>query len=238
MLSVCEAGTCAVPASVPAFSSAQINWGRAGHCTMSELVDTRTFFGQSIEECLDPLYGVALRLTRNSEDAEDLVAEAVAKAWSAIDSLEDRRRFRSWLFRILHNHFVTDYRKKSIRPREEPIEELFVDEGEGEVVSILDEQPDEFLKWWATPEKALINKLLGEQIMAAIDALPEAFRVTILLVNVEGLGYDEAAEVLGVPSGTVRSRMKRGRTLLQKALWQQAKDAGLTAADGMDGTRA
>ncbi len=100
------------------------------------------------------------------------------------------------------------------------------------------EQPDEFLKWWALPEKALINKLLGEQIMAAIDELPDAFRVTILLVNVEGLGYDEAAEVLGVPAGTVRSRMKRGRTLLQKALWQQAREAGLTAASSIDGAPA
>jgi RNA polymerase sigma-70 factor (ECF subfamily) len=216
----------------------QIEHGREGRHPMPEQVDTRTFFSRSIEECMDPLYGVAMRLTRCSADAEDLVAESVAKAWSSIDSLQDRSRFRPWLFRILHNHFVTDYRKKSIRPQEEHIEELFDDEGEGDVVSILEEQPDEFLKWWALPEKALINKILGEQIMAAIDELPDAFRVTILLVNVEGLGYDEAAEVLGVPAGTVRSRMKRGRTLLQKALWQQAKEAGLTAAGGMNGARA
>jgi len=63
--------------------------------------------------------------------------------------------------------------------------------------------------------------------MAAIEELPDSFRETILLVNVDGLGYDEAAEVLGVPTGTIRSRMKRGRTLLQKALWTQARDAGL-----------
>jgi RNA polymerase sigma-70 factor, ECF subfamily len=205
---------------------------------MPEQIDTRTFFSRSVEQCMDPLYGVALRLTRNGTDAEDLVAEAVAKAWSAIDSLQDRAHFRPWLFRIMHNHFFTDYRKKSVRPREEHIEDYFVDEGEGDVVSILEQQPDEFLKWWATPEKALINKLLGEQIMTAIDALPDAFRVTILLVNVEGLGYDEAAEVLGVPTGTVRSRMKRGRTLLQKALWQQAREAGLTAANSIDGAPA
>lgn len=202
---------------------------------MPEQSDTRTFFSRSVEQCMDPLYGVALRLTRNGADAEDLVAEAVAKAWSAIGSLQDRAHFRSWLFRIMHNHFLTDYRKKSIRPQEEHIEDQFVDEGEGDVVSILEQQPDEFLKWWATPEKALINKLLGQQIMTAIDELPDAFRVTILLVNVEGLGYDEAAEALGVPAGTVRSRMKRGRTLLQKALWQQAREAGLTAAGSFDG---
>jgi len=185
---------------------------------------------------MDPLYGVALRLTRNSADAEDLVAEAVAKAWAAIDALEDRARFRPWLFRILHNYFLSDYRKKSVRPTEEHLEEVFVDEGEGDVYSLLNDQPDEFLKWWANPEKALLNNLLGEKIMSAIDGLPAAFRTAILLVNVEGLTYDEAAEALGVPSGTVRSRMKRGRTMLQKALWEQARDAGLTVSDNMDGS--
>lgn len=83
----------------------------------------------------------------------------------------------------------------------------------------------------------LLNNLLGEKIMAAIDDLPKAFRIAILLVNVEGLTYDEAAEALGVPTGTVRSRMKRGRTLLQKALWEQAKDAGLTVGDNTNGCR-
>jgi len=68
--------------------------------------------------------------------------------------------------------------------------------------------------------------MLGSAIMAAIDDLPDAFRMTIILVNVEGLTYDETAEALGVPPGTIRSRMKRGRTLLQKALWEQARDAG------------
>lgn len=83
----------------------------------------------------------------------------------------------------------------------------------------------------------LLNNLLGEKIMAAIDDLPKAFRIAILLVNVEGLTYDEAAEALGVPTGTVRSRMKRGRTLLQKALWEQAIEAGLTVGDNTNGCR-
>ena len=83
--------------------------------------------------------------------------------------------------------------------------------------------------WWSTPEQEYFSGLLGEQIMAAIATLPEAFRTTILLVNVEGLTYDEAAEALGVPRGTIRSRMKRGRTMLQKSLWLQARDAGLVA---------
>ena len=91
-------------------------------------------------------------------------------------------------------------------------------------------QPNDFLDWWGNPEREFINSLLGRDIMYAIDRLPEAFRVTVLLVNVEGFTYDEAAEVLGVPKGTVRSRMKRGRTLLQKELWEHAKEAGLLHA--------
>ena len=84
---------------------------------------TKAWFGHAVEEALDSLYGLALRLTRNETDAEDLVAESVAKAWSAIDTLDDRNRFRSWLFRILHNRFVSDYRKRSVRPQETSYEE-------------------------------------------------------------------------------------------------------------------
>lgn len=194
----------------------------------------RRFFSQGIEDCMDALYGAALRLTRNATDAEDLVADSVAKAWSSIGALADRTRFRPWLFQILRNQFISEYRKAAIRPTATSLDEHLDENGDGELVSLLNEQPDEFLKWWADPEKEVANRMLGEQIMSAIDGLPEAFRVTILLVNVEGLGYDEAAEVLGVPPGTVRSRMKRGRTLLQKALWEQARDAGLA----IDQTRA
>jgi len=177
------------------------------------------------------LYVTANRLTRNSADAEDLVADAVTKAWLAIETLEDENRFRSWIFRILHNCFVSDYRKKSIRPTESTYDENSADENENELVSLLIKQPDDFLCWWGNPEREFVNSLLGDDIMAAIENLPEAFRITVLLINVEGFSYDEAAEIIGVPPGTVRSRMKRGRTLLQKALWEQARDAGLVTSD-------
>lgn len=200
---------------------------------MTQNDDIRSFFSRSIEENMDALYGVALRLTRNCADAEDLVAESVTRAWSKRASLEDRKRFRPWVFRILRNCFISDYRKKSVRPTETQYEEGFTDEGEGDVASFLIEQPDEFLVWWADPERDFVNDVLGEKIMSAIASLPQAYRMTVLLINVEGLTYDEAAEVLDVPPGTIRSRMKRGRTLLQKELWLQAKEAGLVDADNM-----
>jgi RNA polymerase sigma-70 factor (ECF subfamily) len=194
---------------------------------MDNTIDIKAWFSQCIEENADSLYSLAHRLTRNSADAEDLVAESVAKAWSAINSLDDHNRFRPWIFRILHNNFVSSYRKQSVRPKETTYDENPGTDEREEISNLLIRQPDEFLNWWANPEREFINNLLGDDIMNAIEGLPESFRAAVQLINVEGLSYDETAEILGVPPGTVRSRMKRGRTLLQKILWQHAKDAGL-----------
>lgn len=199
----------------------------AGHRAETRDASIRREFSVRVEAHLDALYGVAMRLTRNAADAEDLVSDSVAKAWSAIDSLEDWSRFRAWIFRIMRNNFASQRRKADVRPEEIGLE---AESEEDELAPLLVAQPDAFLQWWADPERAIIERMLGEEIMAAVDALPEVFRATILLVNVDGLGYDEAAVALGVPAGTVRSRMKRGRTLLQKALWQHARDAGLVPA--------
>lgn len=197
----------------------------AAAIVMTDHEDPKTFFSRGIEDNMDALYGTALRLARSGADAEDLVAEAVSRAWAAIDTLQDRQRFRPWLFRILHNCFISNYRREVVRPTEEALG----GGGDEELATLLNEQPDEFLVWWANPEREFFNNMLGSAIMAAIDDLPDVFRATIVLVNVEGLTYDEAAEALGVPPGTIRSRMKRGRTLLQKALWRQASDAGITS---------
>jgi len=195
--------------------------------------DIKIWFSHCIKENMDSLYALGLRLTRNNADAEDLVAESVTRAWAAITTLEDRNRFRPWMFRILHNCFISDYRKKSVRPVETVYDESSTNDGKDEIASLLINQPDEFLNWWANPEREFTNNLLGEDIMTAIEQLPETFRITVLLINVEGLSYDETAEVLGVPPGTVRSRMRRGRTLLQKALWEHAKEAGLITGNTM-----
>lgn len=181
--------------------------------------DLKAFFSTGVEQNIDALYSVALRLTRKNVDAEDLVAETVAKAWGAIGTLNDQDRFRPWLFRILHNVFVSDYRKMTIRPVEASFDQG--DDSDDELASLLNEQSDDFLVWWSNPERAYFNDLLGDQLLDAIDNLPEAFRSVVVLVNVEGFTYDETAEVLGIAPGTVRSRMKRGRTLLQKSLWEQ-----------------
>jgi RNA polymerase sigma-70 factor (ECF subfamily) len=194
---------------------------------MSDQDDKKAFFSRRIDDNMHSLYSVALRLTRNSADAEDLVAEAASRAWSSLDSLEDRDRFRPWMFRILHNCYISDYRKKSVRPAETAYDELSTASDDSEIASLLIHQSDEFLNWWANPEREVFNKLLGNDLLAAIESLPESFRVVVVLINIEGLSYDDAAEVLDVSPGTIRSRMNRGRTLLQKCLWQHAQDAGL-----------
>jgi RNA polymerase sigma-70 factor (ECF subfamily) len=189
--------------------------------------DIKAWFHDQIEQNTDSLFSVAMRLTRNSADAEDLVAECVAKAWTSLRSLQDHNRFRPWIFRILHNRFFSDCRKQAVRPKEQSFDESGGAEQYQEVAGLLIQQPDEFLDWWANPEHEVINNMLGTEIIRAIESLPEAFKMTVVLINLEGFSYDEAAEVLGVSPGTVRSRMNRGRTLLQKALWQHARDAGL-----------
>lgn len=198
-----------------------------------ELTEKKALFSRNIHEQMDSLYSVALRLTGNSANAEDLVAETATKAWSSFDSLQDQARFRPWIFRILHNCFISDYRKKSVRPKESIYDEQAPNDDDSEVAGLLIKQPDEFLNWWANPEQELYNNLLGEDLAAAIESLPEVFRVAVVLINVEGLSYDETAEVLGVSPGTVRSRMNRGRTLLQKSLWKHAQEAGLITDSSM-----
>lgn len=183
------------------------------------------FFAEKIERLSDRLYGTALRLTRNSDDAEDLVAETVARAWAKLGELSDPQSFDAWTLRILTNTFVSEWRRRRASP--EVAMEPEPEDGEDEPFSLFEKLHQPFLLWWSTPEEEVIAKLLREDMDRALDALPDAFRIAIVLVDVQGYSYSEAAELLGVPIGTVRSRLARARSQLQRALWQHGKDAGL-----------
>lgn len=174
------------------------------------------------------LYNTALRLTRNPDSAEDLVAEAVSKAWAAFADLEARDRFRAWVFRILTNTFISSYRKRKSEGDTVPYVEEPGDDDE-ESFSLFDSLHQPFLLWWNNPEKTFVNNLLREEIDAAIESLPEDFRTVVMLVEVLGFSYEETATITEVPIGTVRSRLKRARGKLQKALWRQAMEAGVTS---------
>lgn len=187
--------------------------------------DERRIFGEQVTSLLGQLYGAALRLAKNREDAEDLVAETVAKAWAARRSLKEQGKFRSWMFRILTNTFMSERRKQAVRPQMATVESnLSYEEAP---FSLFEQLHQPFLLWWGNPEKEFLNKLLAKDLELAVDALPEAFRMVVILSDMEGFSYQEISHILKVPVGTVRSRLARGRGLLQKALWEHAKDAGL-----------
>lgn len=192
----------------------------------------RARFEQVVERLMDRLYGAALRLTRDPDDAEDIVAETIGTAWRRLDQLRDEQRLEGWLFRILNNTFVGAWRRRSCRQaRETPLDDDAGDRDNGGF-SLYRQLHQPFLLWWSTPEEAFINNLLQEDIQAAIDSLPDEYRIVTVLVEIEGYAYGEVAELLDVPLGTVRSRLSRARSRLQKALWEQARDAGLTSRPG------
>jgi RNA polymerase sigma-70 factor (ECF subfamily) len=187
----------------------------------------RDWFAGEVERLLPELLGTALRLTRNRADAEDLVADAVANAWIELEALHDRGALPGWLFRILTNRFLSSRRAAAVRGIAEPLDEDTVATNAFSLFAAL-HQP--FLLWWGNPERAFLDRLLREDLERAIDALPDAFRIVVVLVDVQGCSYQEVAAALGIPIGTVRSRLARGRAALQEALWQHGRDAGLTGA--------
>ena len=180
------------------------------------------WFAQAVADALPGLFGAALRLTRNRADADDLVADAVAKAWTHLDSLADRARVRGWLFRILTNAFLSSRRAEARRGPHESLNEATEDD-----FSLFEQLHAPILLWWGNPEQEFLDKLLREDLARAVDALPEPFRVVLVLADMQGHAYQDIAEMLNVPIGTVRSRLARARAQLQKALWMHARDPRL-----------
>lgn len=191
----------------------------------ADLTISKEAFESQVLAILGPLHGVARRLTKNEADAEDLVAESITRAWRARASLVDVGAFRAWMFRILSNTFISERRKVLARPREE----LLVDEtGDADgAFSIFERLQQPSALWLANPEQEFLDKLLREDLDRALAALPEHHRVVVVLADVEGLTYGEIAEALDVPVGTVRSRLARARSALQRTLWTVARDRGL-----------
>ncbi len=171
---------------------------------------------------LDALYRTALRMTRNPEDAEDLVQDALVRAYRFYDRFQPGTNFRAWLFKILTNTFINTYRRKAVRPQVSSLE----DTEQFFLYNQLTERPGDVLD----VEDTVLDQLGADAIQRAIDELPPQFRTTVQLADVEGLSYADIAEATGVAKGTVMSRLFRGRRLLQRALWEQAQNAGY--ADG------
>jgi RNA polymerase sigma-70 factor, ECF subfamily len=169
---------------------------------------------------LDSLYGAALRMTRNQADAEDLVQEAMLRAYRAFHTFEPGTNLKAWLFRILTNAYINIYRKRQREPQK-------VSSDEVEEFDLYQELKDHDPQFQETPENIVLNGLVDSEILEAIDDLPEQFRLAVVLSDLEGFSYAEMAEIMDVPMGTVMSRLHRGRKALQKRLWDVARDKGI-----------
>lgn len=191
---------------------------------------SRKAFEKQVLELLPTLHGVARRLTCGEADAEDLVAEAVARAWHARDALEEESAFRAWIFRILHNSFISD--KRRLASRIEVAAGWDTDDREEQETrfSIFEQMHQPFLLWFSNPEQQFLDKMLREDLERALCALPEHHRIVVVLSDLEDFTYAEIATALEIPVGTVRSRLARARSALQQILWKSARDYGLAAA--------
>ena len=189
-------------------------------------------FEALLSPVLERAYATALRLTRNPADAEDLVQDAALLAYRGFASFERGTNFRAWLLRILMNAFLSSRRKHRAEDSAVSLDDL--------PNAFIQRQAHELVKTDAVPAglaaadlaRGVIGRLETEQVEAAIDALPEEFRTVAALYFLQDLPYREIASMLGIPVGTVRSRLHRGRALLQKRLWQIARDHGLVPSRG------
>lgn len=175
--------------------------------------DRRAGFEREALVHLDSLYRLALRLSGNEADAEDLVQEAMLRAYRSWERYTPGTNAKGWLLTILRHLFINEYRRKRRHPESVDLDTI-------EPFALLDEKQEE------DPQTAFFDRIVDEEVLRAVDQLPEAFREAVMLSDVEGLSYEEIAKVLEVPVGTVKSRLYRGRRLLQGKLHEYAVSMG------------
>jgi RNA polymerase sigma-70 factor, ECF subfamily len=188
---------------------------------LEDAADRRALFEREVLPHLDGLYSFALRLTRDPHNAEDVVSEAVLRAFESWHTYQLGTSARPWLFTILYHVFVRRWRTES---REVPLPE---NEDSRTAFQVVGERD---------PEGAFYDSFLDEEITGAIDALPEEYRAAVVLSDINGLSYAEIGGILGVPLGTVKSRLFRGRRMLQKKLVRYAVEMGYLAGFRGDAT--
>ena len=179
--------------------------------------EEKALFEEAVFKYIDSLYSTALRLTRNQQDAEDLVQDACLKAYQYFFRFEQGTNFKAWIFKILMNTFINKYHKAARTP---PIVQF--DKVEYAVEDVL---KDEDRKSILT-DGNLFKTIFDDEIVKAIEVMPEDYRVAVLLCDIENFSYKEISDILDVPIGTVMSRISRGRKILQKSLIDYASREG------------
>lgn len=178
----------------------------------------QTAFNDEILPYLDSLYNFALRLTTDQSDAEDLVQDTIVKAFRFFNSYEKGTNAKAWLFRILKNSFINNYRKNLKKPQSVDYNEI-----SSYYETIRAERTDT-----TDLENLMFRSLMDDNFAKALEKLPEDFRTVVLLCDVDGFTYEEISNMLDVPIGTIRSRLHRGRNLLKTELYEYAKKRGFT----------
>ncbi len=175
-------------------------------------------FNEEIIPLLDVMFNFALKLTGDVNDAEDLVQDSIVKAYRFFDSYEKGTNAKAWVFRILKNSFINSYRRTASRPQQVDYDEI---ESFYELIRAERTETTDL-------ERLMFNELMDDDLSNALHKLPEDFRTVVLLCDVENYTYEEIANMLDVPIGTIRSRLHRGRNLLKAELMEYARKRGFT----------
>jgi RNA polymerase sigma-70 factor, ECF subfamily len=186
-----------------------------------------TRFESYLTPILTAAYGTALHMTRNGDDAQDLVQEAALQAFRAFNSFQEGTNFKAWFFRILTNLFINAYRRRQREPGIDTLPDL---EDAPALYLFKRTQEMGMHAWNSDPAALVLERFEAEQVCSAIAALPKDYRIVSALYFMEEFSYQEIAEIVGCPVGTVRSRLHRGRRMLQKALWHVAEQEGIVAS--------
>ncbi len=173
---------------------------------------------------LDTIYNAALRLTNNTSDAEDLVQETFLKGYRFFHRFRKDSNCQAWLFKIMKNSYINRFRQKSREPATVSSDAL--NDGQAGFLFEPKDTSD-------GPDKEILDRVLDDDVEQAIRALPDEFKMVVLLSDIEGLQYKEIADILNCPIGTVRSRLSRGRRLLKRQLWAYARDHGFVDKDAV-----
>ena len=186
---------------------------------MPELTKEHDAFSEEALTHLDAMYGVACKLTRNPTEAEDLVQDAFVEAMRARHQFHPGTNLKAWLFRILTNTFINKYRRGGLErsvfdgPDADPLADGWVSANT--------------MRQLRDPEQVALMPMVEGEIQRALDALPDEFKLAVVLCDVEEFSYEEIAQIMGCPIGTVMSRLHRGRKLLQRSLYNHALAMGI-----------